>query len=246
MDWRGQGGSERYLDNPQKGYSLGLEHDIADLHQFVTTIVKRRGRSLFLFTASFGGHISLRYLHGHPKSFDFAVLVSPMFDIYTGKWPRWIARLLAKLATVFGFGESYTLGGGDWQPDAEHDSYARKVSSDPVRYSVSQSYFRERPELRLGSPTYRWLNVVFDSISKVSEPAYLEAIHTPLLITSSLKDEVVVPAAQERACGLIPNCRLLRLPGARHVLSLERDEFRVQLFDAFDRFAAEMLAQSVR
>ena len=57
MDWRGQGGSERYLDNSQKGYSLGFEHDVADLHQFITTIVKRRGRLLFILTESFGGHL---------------------------------------------------------------------------------------------------------------------------------------------------------------------------------------------
>ncbi len=241
MDWRGDGGSERYLDNPQKGYSLGFEHDVADLHQFVTTIVERRGKSLLLFAGSFGGHISLRYLHEHPKSFDFAVLVSPMLDIKTGTWPRWVARSLANLATTIGFGESYVPGGGDWQPDAEHESNARKNSSDPVRYSVSQTYFRERPELRLGSPTYRWLDIVFDSIVKVNRPAYLEAVHTPLLITSSLADLEVVPEAQERACDLLPNCRLLSVPGARHDLYMERDEFRDQLFDAFDQFAREML-----
>ena len=138
MDWRGDGGSERYLANPQKGYSLGFEHDVADLHQFVTTIVERRGKSLLLFAGSFGAHISLRYLHDHPKNFNFAVLVSPMLDIKTGTWPRWVARSLAKLATTIGFGDSYVPGGGDWQPDAEHDSNARKNSSDPVRYRMGR------------------------------------------------------------------------------------------------------------
>ena len=241
MDWRGQGGSERYLDNPQKGYSLGFEHDVADLHQFVTRVVTPRGRPLVLFAGSMGGHISLRYLHDHPKTFDFAVLVSPMLDIKPGNWPRWLARSLAMLATGCGFGESYIPGGGDWQSDTKNLSASRKNSSDPVRYSVMHTYFREQPELRLGSPTYRWLDVVFDSIAIVSEPAYLKTIHTPLLITSSLADLEVVPEAQERACDLMPNCRLLSVPGARHDLYMERDEFRDQLFDAFDQFAREML-----
>ena len=138
MDWRGQGGSERYLENPQKGYSLGIEHDVADLHRFVTTIVERRGKALLLFAGSFGGHISLRYLHEHPKSFDFAVLVSPMLDIRMGMCPRWVARSLANLATAFGFGKSYILGGGDWRPDTKHLSDAHRHSSvDASRASPS-------------------------------------------------------------------------------------------------------------
>ena len=97
----------RARDWPQPVFFYGVKNDVADLHQFVTTIVERRGKSLLLFAGSFGGHISLRYLHEHPKSFDFAVLVSPMLDIKTGTWPRWVARSLANLATTIGFGESY-------------------------------------------------------------------------------------------------------------------------------------------
>ncbi len=241
MDWRGQGGAERYLNNPHKGHSLGFEEDVADLHQFVTTIVSRRDKPLFLFAGSFGAHISLRYLHDHPHTFDFAVLVSPMMDINTGILPRRIVRLLAKLATVFGFGGSYILGGGDWQPDTKHLSNARKSSSDPKRFSVMLTYLRERPELRVGSPTYRWLDIAFDSISMVRKSNYLGAVRTPILITSSLDDKEVIAADHERACGLIPNCRLLSIPGARHDLYMERDEFRDQMFNAFDQFATETL-----
>ena len=33
LDWRGQGGSQRYLPDPQMAHSIGFEHDAADLEQ---------------------------------------------------------------------------------------------------------------------------------------------------------------------------------------------------------------------
>ncbi len=140
-------------------------------------------------------------------------------------------------------GGSYVLGGGDWQPDTKHLTDARKSSSDAERFSVMLTYFRERPDLRVGSPTYRWLNVAFNSISIVNKPEYLKAVKTPVLITSSGDDTEVVAADHERTGSLIPNCRLLSIPGARHDLYMERDEFRDQLFNAFDQFATEIFGR---
>ena len=118
MDWRGQSGSERYLDNPQKGHSVGFEHDVADLNQFLTTVINQRGKPIFAVAGSMGAHIMLRYMHDYPDFFDSAVLVSPAFDIDTGNWPHSIARLISKLGTSLGFSEHY-IRGGDWKLDAK-------------------------------------------------------------------------------------------------------------------------------
>lgn len=241
MDWRGQGGSERYLDNPQKGHTLGFEHDVADLHQFITTIVKRRGRPLFILTESFGGHLALRYLHEHEDGVDFAVIMAPMLAIDMGPAPTWLACGAASLATSGGFGESYVPAAGDWDPGRLRPVDTAN-SSDPVRYSIMFTWFWERPDLRLGDPTYRWVDVACESMAVINEPEYLDSISLPVLMVSALADAILIPATHERACGLMPNCRLSVVPDARHELIMERDELRDQFFEAFDRFVAEMLA----
>lgn len=241
MDWRGQGGSERYLDNPQKGHSVGFEHDVADLNQFLTTVINQRGKPIFAVAGSMGAHIMLRYMHDYPDFFDFAVLVSPAFDIDTGNWPHSIARLISKLGTSLGFSEHY-IRGGDWKPDAKRLRGARISTSDPDRYSVTYTYLRERPELRVGDFTYGWLNIMFDSVAILREPEYLTAILTPLLIVSAVDDRVVVPAAQLRACEILPNCEFVPVQGARHDLYMEVAQYRSKLYEALEKFVSTRLA----
>ncbi|MDA2936813.1 alpha/beta hydrolase [Acidobacteria bacterium AH-259-A15] len=243
MDWRGQGGSDRYLPNPQKSHSSGFEHDIADLHQFLSTIVNGESKPRFAVAGSMGAHIMLRYLHDHPETFDFAILVSPLFDIDTGKWPRWVARLLAWLGTALGFGDHYIPGGRDWMPDAGRLREARASSSDPDRFSVAYTYLRERSELRVGDPTYRWLEVAFQSIATVNEPGYLTAISTPVLMVSAMDDRTVVPEAQLRAYEILPNCEFVPVRDARHDLYMERAEYRDKLYGALEEYVSNLLVR---
>ena len=241
MDWRGQGGSDRYLGNPQKGHSLGFEHDVADLDHFINSIVERKGKPTFFVAGSMGAHIAIRYMHDRPGSVDFAVLVSPMLDIHTGKWPRWVIRTLAKLATTLGFRDHYIPGGRDWTPDASRLEEARLSTSDPERYSVAYTYLRERTELRVGDPTYGWLALAFESIAAVKERAYLTSISTPVLMVSAMSDRQVLPEPQSHACDVLPNCEFVPVEGARHDLYMECDEYRNMLYGAIEKFASTRL-----
>jgi lysophospholipase len=241
MDWQGQGGSERYLDNPQKGHSVGFEHDVADLNQFLTTVINQRGKPIFAVAGSMGAPIMVRYMHDYPDFFNFAVLVSPAFDIATRNYPRWIARLISKLGTSLGFSEHYIVG-GDWEPDAKRLQEARISTSDPDRYSVTFTYLRERPELRVGDPTYGWMDTMFNSIAIRKEPEYLTAISIPLLLVSAVDDREIVPAAQLRACEILPICEFVPVQGARHDLYMERAPYRNMLYEALGKFVSTRLA----
>jgi lysophospholipase len=75
----------------------------------------------------------------------------------------------------------------------------------------------------------------------INEAEYLGSIALPVLMVSALADAILVPASHERACGLMPHCRLLQVPDARHELLMERDELRDEFFSAFDEFIEEML-----
>ena len=244
MDWRGQGGSQRYLANKQKGHSLGFESDARDLHQFVTTIVGADERPVFLIAESMGAHIALRYLLDEPSPIALAVLLAPMLEIDTRPWPGWAARALTNIVTRLGLGSAYVPGGVDWTPNAEHEAAAMRSSSDPIRAMVQYAYFRDRPELRLGNgPTFAWLAAAFDSWDRINRPHHLTGVRTPVLLISSMADTTVVPAAHERICRFLPNSRLVQILRAGHELLMESDDLRDEFFTSFDKFATELLAE---
>lgn len=242
MDWYGQGGSERHLDNPLKDHKDDYANDVADLHHFMENVFSPSTDGPVMMTAhSMGGHIGLRYLHDHPGKFDCAAVTSPMLDIHTAPFPKSMARKLASLAEKFGQTDKYIIGGSD----NEHGkgNYAEeKVSTDPIRRMVHNYWTDKKPELALGSPTFGWLNETFKSIDIVYDADYLKAIKTPVLIGIGMDDTVVDVPAQQRAGKILPNATTVEITGARHEIWMESDAKRNKWIKAFDDFTARHMA----
>lgn len=240
MDWRGQGGSQRHLENPQKAYSLGFDHDVADLAQFVTAVVQNPARQKILIAAeSMGGHLVLRFLHDYPDLASAAALSSPAIEFYTPPFPTGVARVLTRLGTTLGLGEAYAAGQGDWTGIADPGGPSDRETQDRDRALSWQTLLKQRPELRLGGATYRFVDEFFKSIEISGGNAYLGAIRTPVLMGQTPTDQLVIPEAIERACTAMPHCTLLRLPGARHSLFHEADPYRADWIKAMMTFFAE-------
>ena len=243
MDWHGQGGSDRFLPNPQKMHSEGYNEHIVTLHQFTQKIVKKSEGPFILMGHSMGGHIGLRYLKEHEGVFDSAALTAPMCDIWTPGFSKTGAKILAKGARLVRLLTRYVPRGGDWSKEKEVDPViCDRLTSDPVRFSVLASIFKEKPDLKMGDPTYGWILHTFDSIKTLQDENYLKAIKTPVLMGIAPDDKVVIAAASQRAAGLIPNCTRVDIPGARHEIWMERDELRNQWLARVDKFLAERLA----
>lgn len=244
LDWRGQGGSERYFPGLQRPYAAGYARDVGDLHQFVSEIVERApGSPLALFGHSMGGNIALRYLHDHPGIFACAALAAPMLGLKTPV-PGTVAEGIVRCAIRLGHGARYVPGWGDWHPGCV--DRPKGLSSDPVRDSLQNFWFMEQPELRVGGTTFRWLDEAFRSVAIVREPDYLRAIATPVLMASPKIEWLVEPEAQVRAAALLPRCTLVEYPEARHELWMERDALRDRWLAAIDAFLSKHLALPAR
>ncbi|MGL5556200.1 MAG: alpha/beta fold hydrolase, partial [Aeromonas veronii] len=104
IDHRGQGMSDRMLDDPQKGYVDQFDDYVVDLKQFHDQIIMAdQPAKLFLLAHSMGGAISARYLERWPDDIKAAVLSSPMLGINLGGLPKWLAKGLAStIGTVGG------------------------------------------------------------------------------------------------------------------------------------------------
>lgn len=225
LDWRGQGGSDRFLPNKDKAHHEGYDEQLQILDDFVSNHVDKTSKPLNVMAHSMGAHLALRYLHDHPSVFDAAILTAPMFDINTHGVPKPLARQMAKFAKAGGYLDKYIPGGGDWD-NAPSDPAASHLSHDQARLDVTPEYFRRKPELAIGDPTYGWVYHTLQSVDILNKEEYLKNIKTPILMEVSGDEKVVIRTATERAAGLMPNCIRYDVPAARHEIWMERDDLR--------------------
>lgn len=243
MDWRGQGGSQRYLqENPQKMHHEGYDEQIETLHRFTQNVVdKAPSGPMMMMAHSMGAHIGLRYLKEHEGVFDSAILTAPMLDINTGTLPKPLARQMAKFAKAGNYLEKYIPGGEDWSEEKNQFKNNNKTGDEP-RFKAAQDIVRAKPDLKTGDPTYGWVYHTFQSIDILNQEDYLKGIETPILMQISEHESVVDKPAQERAAGLLPNCRRVDIAGAQHEVWHESDALRGEWLAKVDAFMAERIA----
>ncbi len=250
MDWRGQGGSQRYKpDMPQRPHAQGYENDAADLEQFITQVIKPSKRypgvPTTLFAHSMGGNIALRYLHDYPDRVGAAVITSPMLAIKTRGFPPWVVRQVSRAIDILGAGHRYITHHGDYS-EQELKALNTMVSDRNVRQHLHLLFYRDIPEQRLGKPTFGWMRAAFRSMAVLRDPDYLTRIKTPIMLASAGEDNLVWPKAIKRAAGYLPNAVLHHFPKGLHSLWMECNHQRDQLWGQTDRFLEQHLGIAIR
>ncbi len=235
LDWRGQGLSDRLLDDRNKGYIEDFSQYTSDLDQLIhQVILPGNERPLFILGHSMGGHIALRYMHDHPKVIDRAILTAPMIDIELGPMAA-IARLIVSTMTSLGRSSAYAISQGAYSVEGRTQE-ATLLSSDPERLKIEVEQCRKHPDLALGGVTYGWLKAAFRSVALLRTMGYPQAIKTPTLIVTAGMDKVVSNAAHESFAKKLWNGEHKVIHGARHEILMERDDFRDQFWTLFDHF----------
>ncbi len=238
MDWRGYGGSDRYLAEREKAHSLGVGRDVRDLDSFVSNVAGAKpGRPLILVAHSMGAHLGARYLHDHPGRFRAAVLCSPFFSLAPDAlqgMPPGVARALVSGMNTVGLGESWAKGSGPWI-----DKRVERLTHDPVRTDIQRKWNQSSPVLRIGGVTNRWVLEYLRSFDQMNTPGYYSSIRVPVLLGSASEDALTRPDIQERACSAMANCILVRLEGAWHELFMEADPIRTRWLNAVFDFLNE-------
>ena len=235
LEWRGQGLSERVLEDRQKAHHLDFAVPARDLADWLNTRGEDLVRPVIVVAHSMGAHLALRALADRPwMPVDALVLASPMLLPSTRPFPAAVARLSAALAVRLGFAERFAPGQGPHIAERQHFD-RNPATSDPYRWAVHHDHFRERPELALGGVTWGWLNAAMRSWRLVDATAS-EAIHAPVLILSAPEDRMVVSRLHSDLCSRLRDCELAVFPGARHELFMEADEHRQRVLQRVESF----------
>lgn len=248
LDRRGQGGSDRWLANSQKNYSLGVEHDEHDVEQFVREVVRGvPDEPRFLVGESLGGHIGFRVLHDYPSYFHAAAFSSPSIAFHTGHFPESFARMLTRFEANHGWGAAYAIGEHDWQFDLEAGNPKDPVRDDRGRALMAQAWLLKDPKLRSGGSTNAYVAELFRSSDLEQSPGWMEAIRTPILIGQTPNDKIANSKVMSDACRRLPTCTLISFQGAGHALFTDSDNARSRwmnaLFSFFEAHRVEELKE---
>lgn len=239
FDWRGQGGSDRFLDRRHRGHVVRIEDYLADLAAVLEHLERRRlPRPFLMLGHSMGGHVGLRYLRLEPDRFAGAVLSAPMLGIRL-PMPAAMAHAICTVAIRLGAAHCYAPGQGDFHPERLAREFHRLTSCE-MRFQDLCRRLERMPELALGGVTYGWLAASLRSIALIRQPGFVEAITTPVLVCQAGCERIVSNRAMTEITRRLPRGRLLILPEARHELLRERDPIRQQFLKAFGAFADEV------
>jgi len=238
MDWRGQGGSQRMLSNPRKGYVRGFWEYDRDLIRFMKDIVLPDCLPPFIGLAhSMGGNVLLRNATMPGLWFERIVLTAPMIAIHDSVLgPRPLsARIYAEVGCALGMSSAYVLGGSDALETARPFE-GNVLTSDYERWLRTKAVLDRAPQLGVGSPTIGWLRAALRSCRRLSHPDYPARINVPLLLFAAGNETVVsTRAIEDFAVGAKVASSIL-MPSARHEILQENDSVRTRFWAAFDAY----------
>lgn len=243
FDWRGQSGSGRFLNDPTVGHVESFDPWVADLDEFVTQWRTETPGPHVLASHSMGGHIAMRYLVDHGPGLDGAIFSAPMLKIVSKPMPARLAKLVARLFVRFGFGDQHA-----WQenerPSLPGSSRQKLLTHDFKRYSDEAWWLAQKPQLKIGPPSWKWLMSASASSAGMFAPGTFEAVATPVLIVAARNDKLVKSEAIYEAAERLPDAELYMNDYAAHEVLRERDDMRAEFITRIGAFLETRVPQS--
>ncbi len=235
FDWRGQGGSDRLLEDPRRGYVDTFDDYVADLESVIDEVLLPDCRApYYLLAHSTGGLVALTAAIKIRNKIRRMVLCSPFLGINSRGLPDSWVYFATGAMTALGLGESFVGRGGT---PIENIPYAKNlVTSDTARFMRNRQFVEEHRSLSIGGPTANWVFAAGKAIEQVFDPDFYSRISIPALFVIAGSDQVVDPAAAEQLALRIRTASSLTISGAKHELFQEQNRYREQALAAFNAF----------
>ena len=233
VDWRGQGLSDRALDDPLRGH-IG---DFADYQQDLDAVLAAApGPAPMPWLAhSMGGCIALRGLMRglRPPAGAFS---APMLRLAQPEGKMRALRLLARLAAPLRADRGYAPTTGPTYGLPSMPFEGNPLTNDRAQFDRMKAQIADDPRLTLAGPTLRWMGA---ALREMAALATLPSPPVPALFGLGSADSIVATAAIRARAAIWPGAALAEYPGAQHELTMEspavRDDFLRRAITLFDR-----------
>ena len=234
FDWRGQGGSQRFLKNRNKGHVDDFADYVLDLEAVMKQVVLADcPPPYYLLGHSTGAAVALLYARRARTQIERMVLLAPLLGI-AGKSRR-LLMMRSGLMRFFGLGEAFIPGGSNTLVQTEPFE-GNALTSDRVRFERNHAVIAARPDLGLGSPTISWIHAAMEAAESFDSPDFPASVPMPVLMVMAGRESVVSNPAIERLSSRMKTGAHALIPGARHEILCEADLYRDQFWAAFDSF----------
>lgn len=229
-DHRGQGLSDRMIDNRDMGYVDEFQNYVKDLKYFYESFIKTNNHeNYYLLAHSMGGAIGMLYLEEYPNDFKAAAFSSPMLGLSCP------TCLLIGILT--GDEPEYAMGNTDYDNGVE-PFLENTLTNSEIRYNRTLKVFDENKEARLGGSTYQWVSKSCDAFDVIFENHI--KIKTPIILFSGEEEVIVDPSAHNKFIELLnengKDAKGYYVEKAKHELFVERDEVRIPVITTILKF----------
>lgn len=232
-DWRGQGLSDR-PGRAAGGDARGWRTFVADFGRLLDAFETRMPKPRLALSHSMGGCLALLALAEGEDRFAGAIFSAPMFGIATGGIPKPVAWALAAAMTAVGLGSRPATA----EETAPEPFETNVLTHDAARYARNLDQVARFPELRVGPPTFGWVDFALSAGQRLERRADRVAI--PVTVVAAGEEKVVDNAATARIAARIPGARLLVLDGAAHEILQETDALQARFWAEFDDLSARV------
>ncbi len=234
FDWRGQGGSQRFVRRGRKGHVGRLRHYEADLALAMAQMRETLPPPYFVLAHSMGAALCLDAARRGALPVSRLVALAPMLELTIIENPRSASRL-ASLLFWLGLGKAFVPGGGD-TAIATKPFDGNRLTGDPERYARNSALSAAARHLSIGDPTIAWVRTAFQLMGRLASPHAAREVRVPTLVIAAGRDPIVSTPAIERFAARLKTGQALVLTQARHEILMESDAIRAQFWSAFDAF----------
>ena len=232
FDWRGQGMSDKMIDDSKKQFIEDFNIHEEDLKFIIKQfIAKTLPYPIIGVGHSMGGCILLSSLKKNENIFQKLILSAPMLGFKNEKFLMPFISLTSLLQNK----EKYMIGSkpnmGKETPFKEND-----LTNDESRYLRTQRLVRMKPEIRLWGITNAWSKAVKKRLLYIREKDWAENIETDILFINSLDDEVVSSNHIIDTSKRLKNSKLINFEACKHEIFMEKDQYRKIMWNEIDVF----------
>lgn len=232
IDWRGQGLSDRLIDDPQIGHVGAFsdyQKDVAAMMRAARTL--SLPRPYFLLAHSMGGCIGLRAVM-EGLSVQAAAFTGPMWDIHLSVPLRTVAQVLSNVMPHLGKGHALPPGRSRQAYVLDEDFDNNMLTTDKAMYDMMRDQLRAHPELALGGPSYLWLREAFAETKHLSGRA---APSLPALTWIGSRERIVGVSPIHKRMEGWKGGELIVVDGAEHEVLMEGDAIATPVFDGIEK-----------
>lgn len=223
VDWRGQGLSDRTGKTEMQGDVVRFSDYQTDALAYLEFLrASGAPEPFYLLAHSMGGAIGLRALHE-----DFPVAAAcfsaPMWGIKFSPWLRPFVKPTARVARLAGFELAYPFGQSAESYVSAVDFPSNDLTRDRESFDWLRNHLRLRPELKLGGPTYRWLD---EAIREAETLAAMPVPDVPAMTFYGEGEEIVSIPRIKAVMENWQNGQLVSYPALRHEILMEGPKMR--------------------